>query len=49
MEDSQAQKLISALEQAEGFEINKGESTLIGVCKECASSKEILGESPGVL
>lgn len=39
MEDSQAQRLISALEQAEGFEINKGESTLIGVCRECASSK----------
>ncbi len=39
MEDKNAQKLILELEQAEGFEINKGESTLIGVCKECASLK----------
>lgn len=39
MEDKNAQKLISALEQAEGFEINKGESTLIGVCRECSAPK----------
>lgn len=39
MEDKNAQKLILELEQAEGFEINKGESTLIGICKECAAAK----------
>lgn len=39
MEDKNAQKLILELEQTEGFEINKGESTLIGICKECSTSK----------
>lgn len=39
MEDENAQKLILELEQAEGFEINRGESTLIGICKECSTSK----------
>lgn len=39
MEDENAQKLILELEQAEGFEINRGESSLIGICKECSASK----------
>lgn len=39
MEDDKAQKLILELEQTEGFEINKGESTLIGICKKCVALK----------
>lgn len=39
MEDENAQKLILELEQTEGFEINRGESTLIGICRECSASK----------
>ncbi len=39
MEDENAKKLILELEQTEGFEINKGESTLIGICKECVLLK----------
>lgn len=39
MEDENAQRLILELEQTEGFEINKGESTLIGICRKCVALK----------
>ncbi len=39
MEDENAKRLILVLEQTEGFEINKGESTLIGICKKCVALK----------
>ena len=35
MEEDSAKKLAAALAQFEGFEINKAESTLKGLCKEC--------------
>lgn len=35
MENTVTQKLMSALEDTEGFEINKGKTTLYGLCKEC--------------
>lgn len=39
MEDENAKRLILELEQTEGFEINKGESTLIGICRKCVALK----------
>ena len=35
MEKIQAEKLVNALEASEGFEINVGETTLYGTCKNC--------------
>lgn len=35
LESEQTEKLVSEVEAADGFEINKGETTLYGVCKNC--------------
>lgn len=37
MENDVANQLMTALENTEGFEINKGKTTLYGICKECQS------------
>lgn len=39
MENENAEKLLAALAQTEGFELNKGESVLFGTCRECISAK----------
>lgn len=36
MENKVADNLITDVEETEGFEISKGETTLYGVCKDCA-------------
>ncbi len=41
LKNSQAELLVNALEQAEGFKINKAESTLIGLCKKCSRTGEL--------
>lgn len=40
MENQVADSLINEVESSEGFAINKGETTLYGVCKDCAESSE---------
>lgn len=35
LDDSATENLVSALKKNTGFSLSKGESTLIGVCKEC--------------
>lgn len=41
LENSTAQKLISNLEDAQGFEIDKEKSTLYGICKDCVKKGRI--------
>ena len=37
LESKQTEKLVSEVEEADGFEISRSETTLYGVCKECNS------------
>ena len=37
LESAQTEKLVNEVEQADGFEISRGETTLYGVCKYCNS------------
>ncbi len=39
LENSFAENIISVLEKNAGFELSKGESTLVGICKECKAKK----------
>ncbi len=40
LESEQTEKLVSEVEEADGFEVSKSETTLYGVCKECVSRNE---------
>lgn len=35
LESAQTEKLVNEVEQADGFEISRSETTLYGVCKDC--------------
>ncbi|MBQ4379409.1 MAG: transcriptional repressor [Treponema sp.] len=39
LESARTEKLVSEVEEADGFEISRGETTLYGTCKECQSAK----------
>lgn len=38
LETKAAESLVSDIEKTEGFEINKSETTLFGICKDCSFS-----------
>ena len=40
MENHIADAIINNVEQTNGFEINKGETTIYGICRECHTKEQ---------
>ena len=38
MESEQTERLVSDVEAADGFEINRAETTLYGLCRDCGKN-----------
>lgn len=44
LESEQTEKLVNEVEEADGFEISRGETTLYGVCKDCGTENAKSGD-----
>ena len=40
LDEAAAENLVTALEKNTGFEVSRGESTLVGICKSCGEKNE---------